>query len=63
MNDPLGKVSILLLLFYMGWYILDQNEIIDNQKEQIQHMEQQLFLDELIFKEYQKKFKRNNIIL
>ena len=63
MNDPLGKVSILLLLFYMGWYILDQNKIIDNQKEQIQHMEQQLFLDELIFKEYQKKFKTNNIIL
>jgi hypothetical protein len=57
MNDALGKISILLLLFYMGWFILDQNKLIQNQRETIQSMKTQLFLDEIILKEYQKKFK------
>jgi len=57
MNDALGKISILLLLFYMGWFILDQNKLIQNQRETIQSMKAQLFLDEIILKEYQKNFK------
>lgn len=63
MNDPLGKISILLLLFYMGWYILDQNKLIENQNQKIQQMQQQLMLDEMIFKQYQNEFKTKNIIL
>ena len=47
----------------MGWYILDQNKLIENQNQKIQQMQQQLMLDEMIFKQYQNEFKTKNIIL
>jgi hypothetical protein len=35
MNKHLTLVSLLLLIFYMGWFILDQQKLIENQKEKI----------------------------
>jgi len=42
MNKHLTLVSLLLLIFYMGWFILDQHKLTENQKEQIQELQKKI---------------------
>ena len=48
MDDHLGKVSILLLLFYLGWFAWDQRGLIHNQQRKIEKLEQQLIFQSVI---------------
>ena len=48
MNDHLGKVSILLLLFYLGWFAWDQRGLIHDQQREIQKLEQQLIFQNIV---------------
>lgn len=64
MNDALTRTSILLLMFFMGWYMWDQHKLIDNQHKQIQQLEAQIFYDLIIIKQLQTKqydrYNKNN---
>lgn len=61
MNEALTRVSILLLVFYMAWFMWDQNKIIQNQREKIQELEVQSFYDMIIIKQLQtQQYDRNN---
>lgn len=51
MNDHLTKVSVLLLMFYMGWYIWDQNKVIQNQQDIIRDMQIQSFYDTIVLQQ------------
>lgn len=51
MNDHLTKVSVLLLMFYMGWYIWDQNKVIQNQQDIIRDMQIQSFYDAIVLQQ------------
>ena len=42
MNDHLGVISILLLIFYMMWFMWDQNQLIQKQHEEIRALQQQV---------------------
>lgn len=48
MNDHLGKVSVLLLLFYLGWFAWDQRGLIHDQQREIQKLEQQLIFQSIV---------------
>ena len=48
MNDHLGKVSVLLLLFYLGWFAWDQRGLIHDQQREIQKLEQQLIYQNIL---------------
>lgn len=53
MSGQLTKISVLLLLFYMGWFMWEQNKVVKKQKQQIETMSKQLFYDALIINTYQ----------
>jgi cell division protein FtsB len=62
MNQPLTKISILLLFFYGTWLIWEQFETIKKQNQQIKQLNQenntlqkQLYYDLLIFNSIKKK--------
>lgn len=48
MNDHLGKVSVLLLLFYLGWFAWDQRGLIHDQQRKIEKLEQQLIFKNIV---------------
>jgi hypothetical protein len=48
MNDHLGKVSVLLLLFYLGWFAWEQRGLIHDQQREIQKLEQQLIFQSIV---------------
>ena len=48
MNDHLGKVSVLLLLFYLGWFAWDQKVITYKQHQEIQKLQQQLIFQNIL---------------
>tara|TARA_Y100000361_G_scaffold9552_1_gene7684 strand:+ start:524 stop:739 length:216 start_codon:yes stop_codon:yes gene_type:complete len=52
MNEPLGKISILLLIFYMGWYLWEQNKVIQDQNAYIEIIEKELITRKLLLGEY-----------
>ena len=45
MNDALTRTSILLLIFYMAWYMWDQNELIESQSKYIEALQIQSLYD------------------
>lgn len=47
MNDHLSIISILLLIFYMMWFMWDQNKLIQNQHEEIRTLQQQVIFHNL----------------
>jgi hypothetical protein len=51
MNDALTRISVLLLVFYMAWYMWDQNKLIEDQAQQIQQMKIQSFYDMVIIQQ------------
>lgn len=45
MNDALTRISVLLLIFYMAWYMWDQNELIESQAQYIEALQIQSLYD------------------
>lgn len=45
MNDALTRISVLLLIFYMTWYMWDQNELIKSQAQYIESLQVQSLYD------------------
>jgi hypothetical protein len=45
MNDALTRISVLLLIFYMAWYMWDQNELIESQSQYIEALQVQSLYD------------------
>lgn len=45
MNDALTRISVLLLIFYMAWYMWDQNELIKSQSQYIESLQIQSLYD------------------
>ena len=45
MNDALTRISVLLLIFYMAWYMWDQNELIQSQSQYIEALQIQSLYD------------------
>ena len=60
MNDALTRISVLLLFFYMAWFMWDQNEIIEHQREQIRQLQTESFYNTLIIEAIQQQ-KENPI--
>ena len=48
MDDHLGKISVLLLLFYLGWFAWEQKAVIHKQQQEIQKLEQQLIYQNIL---------------
>lgn len=48
MNRPLSIVSLLLLIFYLGWFAWKQKEVIHIQQQKIQKLEQQLIFQNIV---------------
>ena len=48
MNNQLGVTSILLLLFYVGWFAWDQRTIIEKQNQEIIKLNQQLIFKNIV---------------
>lgn len=45
MNDTLTRISVLLLIFYMAWFMWDQNELIKAQAQYIESLQIQSLYD------------------
>ena len=60
MSDALTRTSILLLFFYMAWYMWDQREIIEHQREQIRQLQTESFYNALIIEAIEQQ-KQNPI--
>ena len=60
MNDALTRISVLLLFFYMAWFMWDQREIIEHQREQIRNLQTESFYKTLIIVAIQQQ-KENPI--
>ena len=45
MNDALTRISVLLLIFDMAWYMWDQNELIKSQSQYIEALQIQSLYD------------------
>jgi len=60
MNDALTRISVLLLFFYMAWYMWDQREIIEHQREQIRNLQTESFYNTLIIEAIEQQ-KQNPI--
>lgn len=58
MNNHLTVVSLLLLLFYMAWFMWDQNTLINNQRNQIKELEMQSFYDAVIIQHLKQKYNQ-----
>ena len=52
MNRHLSIVSIFLLIFYMGWFMWEQKQLIQEQKAYIDHIEKELITRKFILGEY-----------
>jgi len=54
-NDALTRVSVLLLIFYMAWFMWDQHQLIEKQRQQIQQLQIQSFYDMVIMQQLRAK--------
>ncbi len=52
MNEPLTKISILLLVFYMAWFMWEQNKVIQSQNAYIEMIEKELIARKFLLGEY-----------
>ena len=48
MNDHLGTISLLLLIFFLSWFAWDQNKVIQKQNLQIQELRQQIVIQNMM---------------
>jgi hypothetical protein len=47
-NDHLGTISLLLLIFFLSWFAWDQNKVIQKQNLQIQELKQQIIIQNMM---------------
>jgi len=47
-NDHLGTISLLLLIFFLSWFAWDQNKVIQKQNLQIQELRQQIVIQNMM---------------
>lgn len=66
MDQPLTKISILLLFFYGVWFVWEQHKMLNEKNQEIkelnqqnQILQQQLFYDALIINSYKQQEKQN----
>ena len=66
MDQPLTKISILLLFFYGVWFAWEQHKMLNEKNQEIkelnqqnQILQQQLFYDALIINSYKQQEKQN----
>ena len=55
MNKHLSVVSTLLLLFYMGWFMWEQNQVIKKQNQEINQLKQQILIQNIFMGMTQKE--------
>jgi len=55
MNKHLSVVSTLLLLFYMGWFMWEQNQVIKKQNQEINQLKQQILIQNIFMGITQKE--------
>jgi len=55
MNKHLSVVSTLLLLFYMGWFMWEQNQVIKKQNQEINQLKQQILIQNIFMGMAQKE--------
>jgi len=65
MNDTLTRISVLLLIFYMAWYMWDQNELIESQSKYIEALQIQSLYDTITIQQLRAQqdvpfYKKNN---
>ena len=48
MKDHLSIVSVGLLLFFMGWFMWEQRELLGKQNDHIQELERELIIKEIL---------------
>jgi len=65
MNDTLTRISVLLLIFYMAWYMWDQNELIKSQSQYIEALQVQSLYDTITIQQLRAQqdvpfYKKNN---
>lgn len=60
MNNHLSIVSVLLLIFYMCWYMWDQNKLIQNQQREIETLQRELFFQSIIIQGMQNQKQQKN---
>jgi hypothetical protein len=48
MKDHLSIVSVGLLLFYMGWFMWEQKELLSQQNDHINELERELIIKEIL---------------
>ena len=59
MKDHMSTVSVLLLLFYMGWFMWDQNKLIQKQNEEINRLKQQILIQSMFIQTPNNKLYNN----
>lgn len=59
MKDHMSTVSVLLLLFYMGWFMWDQNKLIQKQNEEINRLKQQILIQSMFIQTPNNKSYNN----
>ena len=67
MKDSLSVVSVLLVIFYMGWFMWKQRELIQSQNDYIDQLEhdaiiQNILLQQVIQEKESPIYKKNYII-
>lgn len=55
MSKHLSVVSTLLLLFYMGWFMWEQNQVIKKQNQEINQLKQQILIQNIFMGMAQKE--------
>jgi len=64
MNEALTRISILLLVFYMAWFMWDQNELIKSQAQYIESLQIQSLYDTITIQQLRAQqnhpFHQNN---
>lgn len=48
MNDHLGTISLLLLIFFLSWFAWDQHKVIQDQNMHIQELKQQIVIQNMM---------------
>jgi len=51
MKDSLSVVSILLVIFYMGWFMWKQRELIQSQNDYIDQLEHDSIIQNILLQQ------------
>ena len=51
MKDSLSVVSVLLVIFYMGWFMWKQRELIQSQNDYIDQLEHDAIIQNILLQQ------------